>query len=190
MHMYANAICMLYYKIYIRPKLLFSAEAYNISSTHLYHLDSFQRRCAKWISGNYVAHYVQNLKTLKLLSIGYHHDYSTIVFLYKCHHKIIDVKNPNIFNLQNSNSRTKSIFSSPLIQSERSRHSFWYRSTKLANALCVTYFNNDNFTSFKSQLIQQLSVNCYQNYSSNSCTWRALCFCYVCRNNKLINSNV
>ena len=166
------------YKSMVLPILLYGSSVWYANIGNSKALESIQRKATKWILFDNDLSYYQRLISVSMLPISLYMEVNDVLLLFKIINGKYDFKWDDYVTFLTGRHK---LFDVKHVNYEKSRHNFRYRTCRLANIL-HTSVNVLDFNGLKKRLLKYYWNFFMNNYNElNSCSWRILCLCAICR---------
>ena len=153
------------------------ANLFGTPTSNLKALESILRKATKWILFDNDLPYYQRLISINMLFISLYMEVNDVLLLFKILNGKYDFKWDKYLTF--SSGRHK-LFDVKHVNYQKSRHNFWYRTSRLANILHASE-NVLDFNGLQKRLLKYYWNFFMNNYNElNSCSWRLLCLCATC----------
>ena len=182
----------LLYVSLIRSTIMYGSTVWCPNRNDMKLLEGVQRRATKYILNDYNSEYKTRLKKSDLIPLNYYKEYRDMCFLYKCIHKLYDIKIQDFITFQNYSCHNIRLSSNThSIRPARCKTvkgaEFFFKRTigtwnKLSPGIKSTVCTNKNILPFKvklSKFYKELRDTVFQ--PEFLCTWSTCCRCPACR---------
>ena len=171
------------YKSLILPVLLYGSACTNPNRGELQQLERFQKKVVKWILGQKVMPYPNQLRLLNILPLPMFMQLNDILLLSKL------TEDDSFLPMLKQNSekgRTKELFKLPKTRTEKARNDFFFRTCRLANRI-EKYIEFNTKKGLKNRVLIFMWKFENERFDENNiCSWHLCCDCQICRNNRTI----
>ena len=171
------------YKSLILPVLLYGSACTNPNRCELQQLERFQKKVVKWILGQKVMPYPNQLRLLNILPLPMFMQLNDILLLSKL------TEDDSFLPMLKQNSekgRTNELFKLPKTRNEKARNDFFFRTCRLANRIEKNIeFNTKK--GLKNRVLNFMWKFVNERFNENNiCSWHLCCDPQICRNNRTI----
>ena len=170
---------------YVVPVLTYASQVWYPSKTDMKSIEKIQQKATKWICGGN-DEYHQRLETLKILPLSMYMEMHDVLYLLSILEGNYYVPEDKLPKRKENETRQKQEFELPKHRLHKSDENFFFRATKLFNIISRTT---------EKPMTKKLLTEMYQNYfhrsynELDSCTWRLLCNCGICKPMKKLVPN-
>ena len=171
------------YNSLILPVLLHGSACTNPNRGELQQLETFQMKVVKWILGQKVMPYPNQLSLLNILPLPMFMQLNDILHLSKL------TEDDSFLPMLRQNSekgRTNELLKLPKTRTEKARNDFLFRTCRLANRI-EKYIEFNTKKGLKNRVLNFMRKFVNKRFDENNiCSWHLCCDCQICRNNRTI----
>ena len=171
------------YKSLVLPVLLYGSSCTNPNRGELQQLERFQKKVVKWILGQKIMPYPNQLRLPNILPQPMFMQLNDILLLSKL------TEDDSFLPMLKQNSekgRTNELFKLPKTRTGKARNDFFFRTNRLAN-LIEKYIEFNTEKGLKNRVLNFMCKFVNKRFDEkNICSWHLCCDCQICRINRTI----